>query len=330
VRRLVFITQRVDPDDPALAATIPQIRALASRVDEVVVLADTALPGALPENCRVRSFRAPTQVERGMRFLAALAPELRPRPIGIVAHMCPIYAILAAPLARPLRVPVVLWFTHWRARPKLALAARLATRIVTVDAASFPLPSRKVRPIGHAVDVDRFGCAEPSGNGRLRVVALGRFSPSKRYEKLFHGVELARARGLDVALDVYGPTLTREEREYRAQLRPPDGVELHEAVGGSAVPELLRSYDALASATLAGSADKAVLEAAAACVPVLATTAPVDGVLRFATAGELAERLLELAALDPAARRRIGVSAREAVARRHSLDSWADGVLASL
>ncbi|MFL5965068.1 MAG: glycosyltransferase [Gaiellaceae bacterium] len=328
--RLVFITQQVDPDHPALAATIPQIAALAQRVDEVVVLADTALPDALPDNCRVRSFRAPRQVARGARFAAALAPELRPRPLGVVAHMCPIYAILAAPLARPLGIPVLLWFTHWRARPKLALAARLATRIVTVDETSFPIASRKVVPIGHAVDVDRFTCAEPSANGRLRVVALGRFSPSKRYEELFRGVELARSRGVDVALDVYGPTLTAEERAYRAVLQPPDGVTLHDPVAGSAVPALLGGYDALVSATRAGSADKAVLEAAAACVPVVASTAPVEGVLRFGSSAELADRLSELAALDRTARAGLGRVGRDDVARRHSLDSWAEGILHAL
>ena len=35
--RLVFVTQRVDPDDPVLGATVAKIAALAARVDEVVV-----------------------------------------------------------------------------------------------------------------------------------------------------------------------------------------------------------------------------------------------------------------------------------------------------
>src|SRR3954464_10009832 len=97
--RLVFVTQQVDPGHPALAATVPMIGALARRVDEVVVLADRALPGVLPENCRVRSFGAQTKAGRGVRFESALAAELRRRPVAVLAHMCPIYAVLAAPLA---------------------------------------------------------------------------------------------------------------------------------------------------------------------------------------------------------------------------------------
>ncbi|MGL6280353.1 MAG: hypothetical protein ACRC50_12465, partial [Gaiella sp.] len=124
--RLVFVTQQVDPASPVLGATVAKLRALAAVVDEVVVLADAAVPGVLPGNCVVHPFRASTRPGRGARFGTALARALAgtPRPIAVVAHMCPIYAVLAAPVARPLGVPVLLWFTHWRASRLLRLAER--------------------------------------------------------------------------------------------------------------------------------------------------------------------------------------------------------------
>src|SRR5262249_53763155 len=133
--RLIFVTQQVDPSHPALAATVPKIRALAERCEEVVVLADRVIPGTLPENCRTHTFGARTRAGRGARFEGALAQELshNPRPQAVIAHMCPIYAVLAAPLARPLGVRVVLWFTHWKETPTLRLAERLSNRVVTVD-----------------------------------------------------------------------------------------------------------------------------------------------------------------------------------------------------
>src|SRR5207249_10396736 len=100
MRRLVFLTQKLDPGDPVLGATVPMARALAARVDELVVLCDSAVAGALPATARVREFAASTQVERGVRFEAALARELLPRPVAVVAHMVPLYAVLAAPLVR--------------------------------------------------------------------------------------------------------------------------------------------------------------------------------------------------------------------------------------
>ena len=123
MRSLVFVTQEVDPAHPALAATIPKIAALSKRVDRVAVLAAGEVPGVLPDNCVVHTFGASTKAERGLRFTRALGTELvRARPFAVVAHMCPIYAVLAAPLVRPLRVPLVLWFTHWKASRLLRAA----------------------------------------------------------------------------------------------------------------------------------------------------------------------------------------------------------------
>ena len=63
--RLVVVTQEVDPASPVLGATVPKLRALAARVDELVVIADSAVEGVLPDNCRVRSFRSSTKAGRG-------------------------------------------------------------------------------------------------------------------------------------------------------------------------------------------------------------------------------------------------------------------------
>src|SRR6185437_2943278 len=139
--KLVFCTQRLDPDDPVLAATVPMVRALATRVDELVVLCDTATIEI--DGVRVHEFGAPTQVARGARFAAALARELRGCD-GVVAHMVPLYALLAAPLVRPLRIPLVLWYTHWKGHAVVRAAERVCTAVASVDMRSFPFPSRKL------------------------------------------------------------------------------------------------------------------------------------------------------------------------------------------
>src|SRR3954470_8989651 len=188
--KLVFVTQQVDPGHPALAATVPKIKALAERVDEVVVLADRALPGVLPGNCRTRSFAARTRAGRGARFEAALAAELVRRPAAVVAHMCPIYAVLAAPLARPGGVRVLLWYTHWRASRLLRAAERVSNAVLTVDRRTFPLESRKVRAIGHGIDLSEFSCSDRVARPDLRAVALGRYSAAKGLETVLRGTRL--------------------------------------------------------------------------------------------------------------------------------------------
>jgi glycosyltransferase involved in cell wall biosynthesis len=334
MRRLVFVTQDLDPAHPALAATIAKVRALAARVDELVVLADVVDPAALPANARARSFAAPTQALRGLRFEAALARELRPRPVAVVAHMCSIYAVLAAPLVRPLGVPLVLWFTHWKKNIVLQAAEVVSTRVVSVDRRTLPIESRKLVPIGHGIDVAGFPCVARPERAGLRALALGRTSPAKGVDRIIAAVALARDRGVDVELDVYGPSMSDEERRHRGELETlaaelEGAVRIHPPVAPSAVHALLAGADCLVNNMRAGATDKVVYEAAASCLPVLASNAAFDDLLDgleldFPREDEraLATRFEQLAALPAEERARLGRTLRERTLERHSVDAW--------
>src|SRR4029079_19078733 len=122
--------------------------------------------------------------------------------------MCPIYAVLAAPLARPLGVDVLLWFTHWRKSPLLRAAERVSTKVLSVDERTFPLRSRKLVAIGHGIDVSGFQCVERPERSPLTLLALGRTSPAKGLETILRAV----AEVPDVALRGVG-TSPPEERQ---------------------------------------------------------------------------------------------------------------------
>jgi len=333
--RLVVVTQQVDPASPVLGATVAKLRALSARVDELVVLADSAVAGALPANTRVRLFRAATKAGRGARFETALVAELarRPRPSAVLAHMCPIYAVLAAPLARPLRSRVLLWFTHWRASGLLRVAERVSSTVVSVDHDSFPIPSRKLVPIGHGIDLAEFPCVRRGRSDGVSLLALGRTSPAKGLEIVIRAV----AEVPESTLIVHGPSLTDAERRHRAELESlvaqlgvVDRVTLGDPVPREHVPELMGGVDAVVNNMRAGAPDKVVYEAAAACLPALASNPVFEGFLpeelRFPRedAGALASRIRGLAALDLAA---VGRDLRAKVARDHSVETWADRIV---
>jgi glycosyltransferase involved in cell wall biosynthesis len=323
MRRLIFATQKLDPNDPVLGATVPMVRALAARVDELVVLCDSAVPAALPANARFREFGARTQAERGARFTVALARELHPRPLGVVAHMIPLYALLAAPLARPLGVPLVLWYTHWKGHSLVRAAEKVCTAIASVGPASFPIRSRKLRPIGHGIDLDEFACTAGPDGEQLRALVLGRYSPVKGLETILRGAELA-----GVHIEAHGSD--RSFEDYKRGLERLGGTaELGGPVPRAEVPALFARSHVLLNNTRAGGADKVVYEAAASCLPVLASDRGFVDLLppelRFASDDpeSLAERLRTLD-------RRRRPELRELVARNHSVDHWADGLLATV
>lgn len=332
--KLVVVTQRVDPDDPALGATVAMLRALAERVDELVVLTLVAREAGLPANVRVKSIAAPTQALRGLKFAAALTAELRPRPVAVLAHMSPIYAVLGAPLVRPLRIPLLLWFTHWRPSRLLHLAERVSTCVLTVDRRSFPLDSPKVRAIGHGIDVAAIPCVEQTGDA-LRLLALGRTSPAKGLDTLVDAVALLPDAPIE--LELRGPSLTDEERAYRDRLSL--RVRVDEPVPRSEIASVYARGGALVNNMRSGALDKVVFEAAAACLPVLVSNPGFDALvggieppLTFPQddAPALADRIRGLLAAGPDARSRIGHELRARVERDHSVEHWADGVLAGL
>jgi glycosyltransferase involved in cell wall biosynthesis len=329
MRRLVFLTQSVDPDHPVLAATIPKIRALAERVDEVVVLAQSGGSNGFPANVEVRTFGAPSRMQRVWRFERELARALPAD--AVVAHMIPAYVLLAAPLVRPRRTPLLLWYTHWKASSTLSAATRLATAIVSVDRRSFPLASAKVRPIGHGIDVNEFTCTDRPGRTGLRALVLGRYSPAKGIETILHAVQ--QVDGAEVQL--HGVALNDLERRHRGDLERL-GIPLGDAVPRTQVPELFARSDVLVNNMEAGAPDKVVYEAAAACLPVLASNPVFDELfdgypLLFErdSPESLAERLRWFARLDENERAEIGRTLRERVARQHSVGTWADGILAA-
>ena len=352
--RLVFVTQSVDADDPILGATVAKLRALAERCDELVVITDRIGAHDLPANCTLRTFGARTKLGRGLRYLRALVPQLlrRERPDALIAHMCPIYLVLAAPLAKLVRVPLALWYTHWTIDRTLRLATVLADVGLSVDRRSYPLDRPKVKGIGHGIDVAQFAArsAAPPANGTLRLLALGRTSPSKDFDTLVRAAARCRAEGMDLRVEIRGASSTEEERLHRSRLEAlieSEGlggvVSLGEPVPRPAVPQLVRAADAVVNTTRGqtsgGALDKVVYEAAACAVPVLACNPYFDQLLgglpvelHFGTGDDahLARLLRAFADADPALREDAGRELRRRVEAGHSVDSWADAVVATV
>jgi glycosyltransferase involved in cell wall biosynthesis len=339
--RFVFVTQQIDRSHPDLGAAAGLLRGLAARVDEVVVLADRAAPDSLPSNARFHSFAASTRAGRGARFEAALALEFaRGRPLGLLAHMSPVYALLAAPLARPLRVPVLLWFTHWRASRLLSRAEQLSAAVLSVGESSFPLPSAKLVAAGHGIDIDEFPCSPPPRYEGLRLVSLGRYSPAKGLPTVLRAVARVRAEGVDARLAVHGPEPLpadglhrRELQRLAGELGIEEAVTLGDAVSRHEIPALLAESDALVNNMRAAAADKIVVECAAACRLAFSTAHAYASLLpdslRFPEDDDetLTCRLLDFAALSHERRAELGRELRARVERDHSVGHWADTVL---
>src|SRR5205807_5008921 len=105
-------------------------------------------------------------------------------------------------------VPLVLWYTHWKRHLVVRAAEKLATSVVSVDQSSFPFASKKLRAIGHGIDVSEFDCTEVPSSEPLHALVLGRYSPAKGIETILRAAALVggvqvEARGSDETFESY-------------------------------------------------------------------------------------------------------------------------------
>jgi glycosyltransferase involved in cell wall biosynthesis len=333
-----------------LAQTVDVVRELAARCEAVDVLCDSVGRHDLPANVRLRTFGARTRAGRGARFMRALAATVLPRatrPSAVLIHMVPLFALLAAPLVKPLRIPMLLWYTHWNPSRSLRLALPLVDVVMSVSPGSFPISTPKLQATGHAIDVAQFA---PSGaardEGPLQLVALGRTARWKGYDTMLEALELAVRRGCDARLEIRGPQLTEDERAHRRELEEAvlaspelrDRVRIEPPLARDELPALLAGADALLSATQprgSETLDKVVYEAAACEVPVLASNEalkeflaglPLELSFPPRDAQGLAERIVALDAAGPHVRAETGRELRRRVVEGHSVGSWAEAV----
>lgn len=340
------MTQLIDSDDPVLGFVVPQIRELAAHVELVVIANEVrCAPDDLGADViSLGKERSARTTVRGARYVSMIGREImRRRPAAIVAHMCPIYLVLAAPLARLSGVPTMLWYVHPANTLRLRTAERLADAIITAFPGSYPRSGPKVRPIGHAIDTDAFAWSPIRSRqpGSIRLLALGRTSPVKGYDLMIRAVATAREAGVDAELRIVGPSVTPLELHHREQLqvlaerRVPGAVRFESGVSPADVPELLRQSDVVLNATESGSADKVVFEAMAAGRPVLVCSSSFDPLLGEAWTSlsfprhdvlVLAHRICELASTATASLEGIGLALRQRVQEEHSLRHWATSV----
>jgi glycosyltransferase involved in cell wall biosynthesis len=343
--RLLFVTQKLDADDPVLGFVGDWVRALGERFDEMTVIANEVreVPGDLGVPViSLGAERGAERLVRGLRYLRTVAKLTRGGSVDVlIAHMCPVYLNLAWPLLRRRGVRPVLWFAHPSVTPALRMANQLADTILTSLPGAYPLPGPKVRVIGQAVDLEDFPFSPRRRDGVLRLVAVGRTSPAKGFPVIVRAVAAARESGIDVRLRIIGPSTTTEEIRHRTELESlvreylSEAGALESGIPHSQIPATLGEADALVNAMVAGSGDKVVFEAAALGRPVLVSNPAFHGLLRdlpiqltYREGDDraLAARIAELASAEPASWSVTVKELRSRVEREHSLDHWADGV----
>jgi len=284
--RLLMFNLAVDEEDSNLGFAVAWIKVLAQKVDWIDLITMRTGVYRLPGNVRVYSVGKElgfSRLTRFVRFYRQLFKLLRTNQYdGCFAHMMPLFAVLAGPLLRAKKIPLVLWFTHKSVRPILHVALFCSNKVVSASKGSFRIPSSKVIPIGHGIDSDQFTFRESNETG-ARLVTTGRISRVKRLDRIIEILAKTREDIPEVTLSVIGEPVTKEDFNYLQELREliqqkdlEEIVTFHGAVTHKELPNLLGKFDCYISMSETGSIDKGVLEAMSCGLLVLAPRIYLD------------------------------------------------------
>ncbi len=344
--RLLVLNPVTDVDDPVRGFTAGWIDALARRVESVQVITMLAGRFALPGNVRVHSMGK----EKGFgepRRLLELQRHLWSIHGGdsidaCFSHMSPMLTVVAAPLLKLWRVPIVMWYAHRQVTARVRIANFLSDRVVSVNETSYRLGEDKFTPLGHGIDLRLF-----SSNGRIfegppLLLSVGRISPIKDQLTLVEAVSLLRARGHDVRCALVGD----EERSYldyskRLRQRVADlalngAVEFVGPVPGEEVAGWYRRCFVHVNLCPTGALDKAPLEAMACGAPSLVCNEGFRSTLgrwaghllfEYGSPADLAAKVEGLLQMGEADRDRMGDDLSRSVADSHGLEGFADRLI---
>jgi glycosyltransferase involved in cell wall biosynthesis len=341
--RVLMITQKVDLDDDILGFTHTWVNKLAERVEGLYVLALAVGRHSLRDNVELFSMgkeRGNSRLERLVNFNRVVGRLVVTRKVDLVfIHMCPRYAILAAPYAKLMRVPMVMWYAHGSVDPELRIAHSLVDRVVTSTREGFRLKSDKVSIVGQGIDTDRFKPLDVCKEGSTEVIlSVGRISPIKDYETLIEAADILvnEKRRRDLEFVVVGDVGTEAQREYLDKIKEmvrQCQLERHfRFVGPVPHSEVARYYqvcDVFANISHTGSLDKVVLEAmACGRVPITCNEAFKDTfdncarMLMFekGNADDFAGKVINVIEMNGEPRLVVERMLRDIVVREHSIE----------
>ena len=181
------------------------------------------------------------------------------------SHMSPISIVVCGYLLKKNKIRTTLWFTH--PGPKLGIkklilfiSFLISEYVVTASSTSFPIKSKKVNVIGHAIDLFKFQ-SEKNRHKLDNFLILSRISRSKNLEIALDA--FLNSDFKDCSLDIIGGTLNVNDERYLKLLKnkySSNNIKFLGKVDHSKLPDVLKKYDVHFNSAKNGFYDKSVLE----------------------------------------------------------------------
>lgn len=336
-----MITRKVDKNDALAGFTYGWVKKIGANLEHLLVVSwQKSERGDLPKNIELISL--PQNKMFKSFALVYQVFRLMPKVDGLFCHMNPEYTILAGPVAKLFGKRVVSWYTHRKVSWKVRLLEKIADTILTASKESFRLPSKKVKVIGHGIDLRRFFPIGTVHNVSIhRILSIGRISPTKDYESMIKAVEILKRQGVNVVLDIVGDVGLKKQNSYFISLKQMvEKMGLSENVNfiGSVPNNRIRQNcfwksQIFLNLSNTGSLDKAVLEAMACGIIVLTSNEAFRDILlpelivKKNDPNQLAEKIKWAIGLSENEEAALRKKMEQEVEQNHNLDNLAEKII---
>jgi len=342
--KILFLTQNLDRSSSNLRVVEDWLNALAQRMESVTVLAFNVGEHQLRENIEVINVRPYGEMPRAALLVSFAVNMTRATVLKkydvVLAHMVPMYALLALPWARLSRSPLALWYTSHGNNRLGRLAAQLVDVGVTASIESYPIGTDKAVAIGHGIDVSRYSRSVNTGSPPVIVMA-GRITPLKQMHLAVQAMShpVLRDHYLQPKLKIAGETFYEDDKLYLEDIHREieqkqlfKRVEFVGGVPGEEIPEFYGSADVCLALRSSPAMDKVGLEAMASGLPVVTNNWSYQGLLKDYESAlmvqnddveSLASQIARIISDDTAARK-IGIALRNRVTAEHGIDRFID------
>ncbi len=347
--KCIFFCQSVDVNHPTQALVTKWIELFAnhSQMEEVFVLTRHKGEFTLPENVKVFAIQKNNLLLRGLEWYSVLIRLLRENAIGFFwinqdGYLLP---LMLLPVKLALNIPIYQWRVSPLISPQMEFCARYCARkIFTCTSKSFPMNLPNVRVVGHGIDVETFRIKNVKKTGEL--VTTGRMTPDKHLDLMVRMLDKCRHQfGTAYSLDIYGNEAP-EQPKYRQTLERlieerhlTEYVSFKGQVKHAELPDMLNSYKVFLNCSET-ALDKAVVEAMACGLPVIATNPCVEEILPedlrpllysgAEDVSRLAQLLHALLSQPDAYLEKMGYDLREVAVKHHSVKRLVNEIFAEI
>jgi len=338
---LILFNLKTDADDPILGFTTTWINSLAKHFENIDVITMQKGKVLVADNVSVYSVgkeKGYSKARRVLEFYRQLLCILNAKKIdACFSHMIHNFTILAAPILKAKKIPIVTWYAHPKNTWVLKLAHFLSYRMVTSLIDAYPYRRDKLNVIGQSIDMDMFSPNTTSSVSLTMILCVGRLSPVKDHPTLLKAASILKKRlkkTFSVVI-VGGPgskvdvTYINRLKKMVEELDVVDIVRFIPPVSLIQLPPLYNECTVHVNMSPLGFGDKVALESMACGKPCVAANEGfrntfgkyADNLLfKFGDPYSLSQCLWKILSMKEENRRNIGTYLRDQVAIMHNKD----------